>query len=45
MYYIIDLIKETPVIIPDLEFKNEIDAINWININGDATMFTIISSL
>jgi hypothetical protein len=45
MYYIIDLRKETPLVVPNLEFDNITDAINWINNNGDATMFTIESSL
>jgi hypothetical protein len=45
MYYIIDLTKEQPSVIPNLQFTNEIDAIDWINNNGDATMYSIMSSL
>jgi hypothetical protein len=45
MYYIIDLTQDPPSIIPNLQFSNEIDAIYWINNNGNATMYTIMSSL
>ncbi len=45
MYYIIDLTQDPPSIIPNLQFTNEIDAIDWINNNGDATSYSIISSL
>lgn len=45
MYYIIDLTSSPPLVVPNLEFINENDAINWINTNGDATKYTIMSVL
>jgi hypothetical protein len=45
MYYIIDLTSSSPLVVPNLQFSNEIDAIDWINNNGNATMYTIMSSL
>lgn len=45
MYYIIDLRNFPPTLIQNLEFNNFDDACDWINQNGDATIFSIISTI
>jgi hypothetical protein len=42
MYYILDLTQNPPTIIPDLSFQLEDEACEWISINGNATMYTIV---
>ena len=40
MYYILDLRTAPPTEIPDLVFETEFEACDWINLNGDATIYT-----
>ena len=42
MWYIIDLTTIPNQQIPDLKFYSEIEAINWINNNGNAVIYTIV---
>jgi hypothetical protein len=45
MYYILDLRTDLPSKIEGLEFYTEQEALNWINENGDATIYTVIAPL
>jgi hypothetical protein len=41
MYHILDLRENPPIIIPDITFETEQECIEWIDNNGDATIYTI----
>lgn len=45
MYKILDLTKNPPSIISDLQFETEKEAFVWINENGGITMYSVVSSL
>jgi hypothetical protein len=42
MYHILDLRTEPPTEVPNLVFQTELEACEWINQNGNATIYTII---
>ena len=42
MYYIINLLINPPIKVPDLAFESEDEACDWINNNGDAVKYTIV---
>jgi hypothetical protein len=45
MYNILDITKNPPLIIPNLKFDNEKEALEWIEQNGGIMMYSVISSL
>lgn len=42
MYYIIDLRKDPPERVPDVQFETQEECCNWIDENGDASIYIII---
>jgi hypothetical protein len=45
MYKILDLTKNPPSIISDLQFETEKEALEWVDQNGGIMMYTVIASL
>jgi hypothetical protein len=43
MYYILDLEQNPPKIIETLEFETEQEACEWIDQNGDAVIYSIVT--
>ena len=39
-----DLRNDPPTIVTEMENKSEIECINWIDENGDASIYTLIIS-
>jgi hypothetical protein len=40
MYYIIDLRQDPPIRVPDLVLQTEKECCDWIDENGDASIYT-----